>query len=102
MLEEQAVPTEIIYGNVAEDSWESWRGFFPGEPPMAEIDRWHSREAQQRGHGIQMMLTMNHIRGNAQSVEIVDHWNCRCPNFSRHIAQHRAVSYRRVSAFKQG
>ena len=91
----------MIDGDVAQDAGESRRIFFPWEPAVAEIDRRHAGIAQQRCHRVQVMMSVNDIWCDRQSVEIIDNRNCRGSNFLSDVPQLRAIGDGHMSAFEQ-
>src|SRR5262249_59617237 len=68
-LVDEPVAANFIYRHVTQNAREMRRGLFPWQPAVTEINRRRIGEAQQRGHRIKMVLSMNDVRRRRGSGE---------------------------------
>ena len=72
MLKDQTIPTVMVYRKVANYSWKFRWAFFPGKPAMTKINCRRFREVHHRGHRLQVMLPVNHVRRSANLIKLGD------------------------------
>src|SRR5262249_52125578 len=100
VLEEQPVAASMVHRDVTQDSRESGRSLLPGQPSVAKVDRRHTRKPQQRRHSLQMVLPMDNVGRDGNSIEVVDHRNSSGSQLGGHLSHYRAVGNRRVPSFE--
>ena len=68
---------------------------------MAEIDRRNPGEAEYRGHGLKMVMSVDQIRRRGERVQAVDDGHGGAAQLVSHVAQHSAISNRFKATPKQ-
>jgi len=100
-LSNQPVGAHLVDGDITRNRRVAQGLFLPGNPAVAEMDDWHSRKPQRRDERFDVVVAVNDVRCAAQSIEIVDHGDGRCPQLVGHGAQDQAERHGPMPTLQQ-
>ena len=101
VLAHEPVAARIVDGDVAPDAREARRRLLPRQPAVADVHRRNSGEAQQRRHGLEMVVAVDEVERCADRVEPIDHRDGLLAQFVGHLAELGAEGDRCMAAREQ-
>ena len=101
VLADEPVAARVVDGDVATDAREARRRLLPRRPSMTDVHRRYAREAQERGHGLEVVMAVDQVERHADRIEPVDDGDRLPAQLLGHGAEIGAERDGRVAAREQ-